>query len=262
MRQWYQGVRKRREERVREIREGRNGFGYHGYQRHGLGQPVWQKEAGGKENLPWNRPGNWTKKKGKPERKLVIQAFIAFFLLTGTYLVFQSRADTGISVQSFITEVMERDYNFAGVSQWYQDNIGGSPSILPTFHRDDSRNREEKKASWVKPVKGNPANSFRENGRGLMIRTSAGSPVVSVAEGWVTDTTKKEGLGPTVVIRHADGRESWYGGLSKIRVRKKDWVKSGQLVGETGEGEGESLFFFAMRKDNRFIDPSQVISFE
>ncbi|OYD08249.1 M23 family metallopeptidase [Paludifilum halophilum] len=259
MREWYQGVKKRRERQMKAIRDSQYGTGA-GWGRYG--QPVWQKrETGKSEDLPWNRPGQWMEEsEKKKEGRWVVQAFFAFFLLTGTYLVFQSQVPAGKQVQAFITEVMERDYNFRGVAQWYQENIDGSPAILPTFREKNEQEKSEQR--WIAPVKGELTGSFKKEDRGVTLRTSEQAPVVSAAEGWVVEAGRKEGLGLTVVVRHTDGRETWYGWLKEIRVKEKDWVKPEQLLGETGGRDGEPLLFFALKRGDQFVDPTKVITFE
>ena len=73
----------------------------------------------------------------------------------------------------------------------------------------------------------------------------------------------KEDNGKMVIVQHADGSESWYGELSEIFVKVYDQVEAGQALGivkSTGAETGE--FYFALKKDERFIDPVQVIKFE
>ncbi|SDW26341.1 stage IV sporulation protein FA [Marininema mesophilum] len=259
MREWNQGVQKRREERVRAIRMGRGESS--SYREPGI--PVWKKEASGKsEDLPWNRP-QWTKSEGKKKKegRLLLQTFVAFILFTGTYLIFQSQAPSGQAAQTLIAEVMERDYNFAGVARWYENTIGESPSILPAFKNKKDTSMEKKK-SWVAPVKGKQVTTYSKKDRGVFVQTGKGAPVVAVAEGWVVKADTEEGLGKTVIIRHKDGRETWYGGMNTLRVKKKDWVKPSQLLGETTEKSGDSLLFFALKEKGAFVDPTGVVSFD
>lgn len=259
MMEWSRGISKRRQDRIRAIREGKGLPGGGSGFRH-RSQP---KEPVGKwDELPWNRPGVWGKEgRRKRESRLVMQTFFAFFLMTGTWLIFQSDAPSAKQAQSFISEVMNRDYNFQGVARWYEENIGGAPAILPAF-REDRGKGDKKDSSWVAPVKGSLVQPFKKGERGVVIRTQPGSPVVAAAEGWVVETGEQEGLGKTVVLRHADGKETWYGWLKEIRVKKKDWVQPRQLVGEVGGRAGDPLLFFALRQGGDFVNPAGVVAFE
>ncbi|PTM58277.1 M23 family metallopeptidase [Desmospora activa] len=259
MREWNQGVRKRREEKLRAIRgETRKSVSPH----QAWGAPVWKKETEADE-LPWNRPGSWmnTRKKGKWAPRMLLQTFLAFALLTGVYLLYQSEVPASQQAQMWIAEVMERDFNFEGVALWYQEHLGGS-AILPVFQRkSDQESDGAKTFEWVAPVAGKVQRPFQEGERGIIIQTKKDAPVVAAAEGWVIQAGTVEGLGNTVVLRHADGRETWYGWLKEIRVEEKDWVKPRQLLGEAGVQENEAMLFFAMKRGDDFVNPADVIPF-
>ncbi len=215
------------------------------------------------DELPWNRPGVWEKeeRKKRKDSRLLIQTFFAFFLMTGAWLIFQSDTPSARQAQVFISEVMNRDYNFQSVARWYEENIGGAPAILPAF-REDAGKKEKKPLSWVAPVKGSLVQPFKKGERGVVIRTETGAPVVAAAQGWVVETGEREGLGKTVILRHADGKETWYGWLKEIQVKKKDWVQPRQLVGEVGGRGGDPLLFFALRQGGDFVNPTGVVAFE
>ena len=76
----------------------------------------------------------------------------------------------------------------------------------------------------------------------------------------------KEGLGKTVVVQHADKTETWYGNLDEIDVKLYEYVEKRQVVGtvsgSTGEDKSKGKYYFAIKKDDKFIDPIQVIRFE
>ncbi|MFC4078376.1 peptidoglycan DD-metalloendopeptidase family protein [Salinithrix halophila] len=252
-------MQKRRVERMRKIREGKPFPDY----RQQWGTPVWKKETlEDRDELPWNRP-QWMERERKKKRegRFLLQTFAAFLLLTGTYLVFQSQVPAGREVQTFISQVMERDYNFAGVAKWYKQNIDGSPTILPAFQGNKIK-EEEKQATWVAPVKGKVMAGFSKEGRGIVLRTAKGAPVVASSEGWVVKAGTEEGLGQTVVIRHANGLETWYGWMGKVQIKEKEWVKPRQLLGEAGDREGDPLFFFAVKQKGAFVDPAGVVPFD
>lgn len=188
--------------------------------------------------------------------RFLIQVFISFFLLTVTYLIFQSNVPASRQAQDFIGEVMRRDFNFATVSAWYEEMAGGK--ILPTLSSSQSEKKTDKKEEWVTSVRGKVIRPFQEDKRGILIQAAEGTPVVAAAEGWVVFVGKKEGLGETVILRHAKGNETWYGWLKKPQVKEKDWVKPQQLIGEPG-GEGGSVYI-ARKSGEGFVDPQDVIA--
>ena len=103
---------------------------------------------------------------------------------------------------------------------------------------------------------------FSRDGRGIVIAASGPGPVTASAEGLVVFAGDREGLGKTVIVRHPGGKETWYGWLDKIRVRADDWVKKGQTDRFDRRAVGKSLLYFALRVDDRFVDPGDVIPLE
>ncbi|MBO2533893.1 MAG: hypothetical protein CW342_13640 [Thermoactinomycetaceae bacterium] len=257
MREWGRGIRKRRQRRVRAIREGKPRFN---------GGMRWKyrdkEEMSGWDVSPWNRPGPWNEKtKHRKESRFLIQLFCSFLLLTFTYLIFQSDTAAGRKAQDFVAQVMERDFNFAGVAEWYESKFAGSPSILPVFKLKSEKDSRES-VSWSAPLQGDVIRPFSRDGRGIVIAASGPGPVTASAEGLVVFAGEREGLGKTVIVRHPGGKETWYGWLDKIRVRADDWVKKGQTIASIGERSGRSLLYFALRVNDRFVDPGDVIPLE
>jgi stage IV sporulation protein FA len=90
--------------------------------------------------------------------------------------------------------------------------------------------------------------------------------VKAIKEGVVTSVGVKDGLGKTIVIQHSDKSESWYGNLADIKVSLYDNVKKEQVVGtvsdSTGTDKTKGKYYFAIKKEDQFINPIQVIRFE
>lgn len=105
---------------------------------------------------------------------------------------------------------------------------------------------------------------FQKNGQGVFVQTATNATVESVNEGIVVFAGKKEELGNTVQIQHADGTESWYGNLNDMSVKLYDYVSKKQKIGTVNSDENNKngKFYFAMKKNEKFIDPIQVISFD
>jgi len=103
--------------------------------------------------------------------------------------------------------------------------------------------------SW--PVKGYVSSGFgRRRGRdheGIDIPAMKGTPVQAARSGHVIYAGNKiKGYGTLVVIRHADSYSTVYAHLSKLHVKKGQFVSRGQLVGRvgrTGHARGNHLHF-------------------
>ncbi|MDQ7038407.1 MAG: peptidoglycan DD-metalloendopeptidase family protein [Aquificota bacterium] len=69
---------------------------------------------------------------------------------------------------------------------------------------------------------------------GVDIKAPWGTPVRATAEGKVIFAGWKPGYGKTVIIRHAFGYTTLYGHLSRIKVKRGRWVRSGDIIGYVG----------------------------
>jgi murein DD-endopeptidase MepM/ murein hydrolase activator NlpD len=88
-----------------------------------------------------------------------------------------------------------------------------------------------------------------------------GTPLLSVNRGRVSFSGWMGGYGKVVKIKHPGGYESLYAHQSRIRVKRGQKVKRGQIigyVGNTGRSTGPHLHFGLM-KNGRWIDPMKVL---
>lgn len=90
-----------------------------------------------------------------------------------------------------------------------------------------------------------------------------GTPILAAADGKVTFSGWKGGYGKTVKIQHQDGYVTLYAHQSRIKSKKGDYVKTGQIigyVGSTGRSTGPHLHF-GLYKNGRAIDPMRMVKF-
>jgi murein DD-endopeptidase MepM/ murein hydrolase activator NlpD len=88
-----------------------------------------------------------------------------------------------------------------------------------------------------------------------------GTPLLAVNSGKVSFAGRMGGYGKVVKIKHGGGYESLYAHQSRIRVKKGQKVKKGQIigyVGNTGRSTGPHLHFGLM-KHGRWINPMSVL---
>lgn len=159
-----------------------------------------------------------------------------------------------------ITDIMEKEFQFAAVGEWYEKTFGKPLSLLPERPKDDIATDD---ANYAVPANGQILETFSPDSEGIILQTKSNEEVAAVLDGTVIFAGTKEDNGKMVIVQHADGSESWYGELSEIFVKVYDQVEAGQALGivkSTGAETGE--FYFALKKDERFIDPVQVIKFE
>ncbi len=260
MRDWNRGIRKRREAKLRALREGRP------FKPMYTNRSKWERwDKKETQTRDHQQPSLWRYGKkqiggvlGKGESRFWRQVFLSFFLLTIIYLIYQSNVPASRQAQDFISEVMERDFNFASVNAWYQELAGRS--ILPTFSLEEPNTNTDREGKWVPVVRGKVLRSFQEDGQGVLIQVEGSRPAVAAAEGWVVFVGEREDLGQTVIIRHAKGNEIWYGRLKEPQVQEKEWVKPQQPIGLAGGKDGS--LYIARKSGESFIDPQDVIAVE
>ena len=88
-----------------------------------------------------------------------------------------------------------------------------------------------------------------------------GTPLLAVNNGKVIFAGRMGGYGKVVKIKHGGGYMSLYAHQSRIRVKRGQYVKKGQIigyVGSTGRSTGPHLHF-GMKKNGRWVNPMSVL---
>ena len=100
--------------------------------------------------------------------------------------------------------------------------------------------------------------------QGIDLPYPSGTPVPATFDGKVRISAYVGGYGNLVVIRHANGLETFYGHLSRRDVEAGDWVSAGDIIGlggSTGRSTGPHLHFETRYRGAAF-DPAWLIDFE
>ncbi|YCI75610.1 M23 family metallopeptidase [Bacillus sp. R1-10] len=188
-----------------------------------------------------------------------ILASICLFLIVAVMFKHPSvRLDPA---RSFVTENMNKEFQFASISNWYESAFGKPIAFLPN---DADTEPVDSNEEYAMPASAKITQNFETNGEGIILETSKGSKVEAVNEGVVIFAGEKEGIGKTVVIQHANKTESWYGQLKGIDVKLYEFVKKGNEVGQVtlSEDGSKGRFYLAIKENDAFVDPKKVISFE
>jgi murein DD-endopeptidase MepM/ murein hydrolase activator NlpD len=110
-------------------------------------------------------------------------------------------------------------------------------------------------------VKTDPFTGLRQPHWGLDFAADIGTPVYAVATGIVYFTGWRHGLGKLVIIDHGYGYRTHYGHLNKIKVKKGQIVKRGDViggVGNTGYSTGPHLHY-EVRYNDKPVNPEDYI---
>lgn len=92
---------------------------------------------------------------------------------------------------------------------------------------------------------------------GIDISAPQGTPIYATADGEVNFTGRKGTYGNTVMINHGYGYETLYGHMYEIVIKRKQFVKRGQLigyVGNTGLSRAPHVHYEVL-KDGKKINP-------
>jgi hypothetical protein len=115
------------------------------------------------------------------------------------------------------------------------------------------------------PVQGKFLRGFMYTHKGLDIRQAMGDTVNAAFDGVVRYAKyNRGGFGNLVILRHYNGLETYYGHLSRIKVKVNQVVQAGEMVGlagSTGRSRGPHLHFEIRYKDVP-IDPLRVVDYD
>ncbi|UCZ52084.1 M23 family metallopeptidase [Bacillus shivajii] len=195
-----------------------------------------------------------------------VLASVCLFFIIG--ILFQTQAPALAGVKNFVHQSFQEDFQFGAVANWYEDAFGRPLALFPpqldTVAPADLDN-EQPLDSYALPASGTIKESFQQNGRGIYVETTSNEPVEAVRSGVVRFVGEDEEneWGKMVVLRHYDGTESWYGMLDNVSVQLYDHVDSGDKLGMVSphqEKEAVGVYYFALRDNDIFVDPIDVIS--
>ncbi|MGM0752338.1 MAG: peptidoglycan DD-metalloendopeptidase family protein [Bacillota bacterium] len=181
-----------------------------------------------------------------------------------TAIMFKSPSPVFNEAKSIVTKTMDTEFQFAAISTWYEDQFGKPLALLPASNTK-KESTSTQSAEYAIPASGKVVENFKTNGQGIMLQTGLGEDVAAMKGGLIIFAGKKEELGNTVVIQHADKSESWYGHLESIDVKQYESIEKGSLVGKVSTSSQNDVtgeFYFAIKMGDTFIDPIQVMSFD
>lgn len=235
------------------------------------GQGRWQDEYGpsSSSNSRYDSPENFHDRKSSFWRALFIRLVISAALFFGFIGIEKYEPSWSLPVRTFVAQSLTREIDFGAVETWYENNFGGPPSFIPIFKQSQEKGlKVGSPRGFVIPLNGVIAAPFALNLKGVEItpaeNSASGVGVQNVETGRVLEITQDAFTGKTVTIQHAGGYTSLYGHLEQPFVQKGDWVETGELIGSLLPSSSSSTptLYFALKKDDQYIDPTDVIPFD
>ncbi|WP_017726804.1 M23 family metallopeptidase [Halalkalibacterium ligniniphilum] len=198
----------------------------------------------------------------------ILRALVAISLFLLIAIVFKTGIPQLEGARHFVKGAYEQEFQFAMIANWYEEQFGRPLTLVPINQEVALGDLEEEEAEHVYavPASGKIAESFEQNGRGILVETNVGAAVETVKAGHVIFVGEGEDvtLGKMVVVQHYDGTESMYGMLDEIQVNIYDHLTTGRKIGTVSlmEEEERGVYYFALKEGDEYIDPNEVISFD
>lgn len=161
-------------------------------------------------------------------------------------------------------DVVDDEWNTDKIHAYKGLDIASLPDEVDLLLADSTHN-------YCAPITGIVRSGFKfrrtREHKGADIPLKVGDPIRAAFDGKVRIVMKTRttgGYGNLIVLRHANGLETYYGHLSEHKVKENDIVKAGEVIGlggNTGRSTGPHLHF-ETRYMGQAFDPERVINFE
>ncbi|WP_099158651.1 M23 family metallopeptidase [Virgibacillus ndiopensis] len=204
--------------------------------------------------IPDNQQPQQTKEKSRFISWIILKGILSVVLFFGVAILFQTNSELLRKPTEWTSNALTQEFPFARVNQWYQETFGSPLAFTPNQNQ-----QAENEQQLALPVSGNVTESFQANGSGIMIAPKDTSDIMALDEGVVIFAGNDPETDKTVVVQHADGSLSSYGFLSEIDVHLYQFVSSNEQLGTFVPNKENKTVFFAIEKDNKYVDPVQVI---
>ncbi|MCY9516547.1 M23 family metallopeptidase [Paenibacillus apiarius] len=228
---------------------------------------MWKSSRGQwHERYGWDREPN-----GGLWRSLRIRLVLSVLLTAAVYGLMRYPADWNAPARAWIVQALTEEMDMKPIAAWYNRTFSGAPSFIPRFAQGtDTTKPAQGRISLIPPLKGQMVQPFAMSLKGVHIASDSSLggeiEVHSATIGRVRDITRHPEKGITVIIQHAEGLETVYGGLASSSVQVNDWVEAGEAIGvladSSSSAEQPNTLYFSIKKEGQYIDPSDVISFD
>jgi stage IV sporulation protein FA len=196
-----------------------------------------------------------------------LKLWISCAIFASIWTLFQLNHPWANIGKSYISSALHDPFDFRAVSLWYERELGGNPSLLPAWLPGKQQEAQKVTADtkhYFPPVKGMVIASYEPSRLGITLETKPDATVAAFDTGLIIYTGNKDDTGYTIIIRHTNGLQSVYGWIEQSEVELNDWIKGGETIGTVSKNSSKhaGYLYFAVSKDNRFINPADVVGFD
>ncbi|HLR62601.1 MAG TPA: M23 family metallopeptidase [Lentibacillus sp.] len=181
-----------------------------------------------------------------------IKGVLSAMLFLSTALLFQTDSELLSAPKEWTVNTLTEEFPFASVNQWYQETFGAPMALSSSPSADEGE-------ALAFPVSGSVSETFQANGTGIKLAPEQETAVSAMQGGVVTFAGNNHETGKTVIVQHPDNSETVYGNLSSIDVHMYQFINRGQQLGIFSPGRDNKNVYFAIEKNNSYVDPVQVI---
>lgn len=221
----------------------------------------------------WNERYGWQdspSRRGGVWRSWRPRLLASILLFAAAYGITTFPAEWNAPMRAWIQSSLHDEMDMRPIAAWYERTFAGTPAFIPLFPQDkESARAVQATHTYPSPIKGQIVQPFAMNLRSVAIApddpNGEAIEVQNIATGKIERVTTDEKNGITVVVQHADGLVTVYGGLSSSSVQEDDWLEPGAIIG-TIQGKGkfagtgsDPVLTFAMQQRGAYIDPADVI---
>ncbi|MBH5317151.1 M23 family metallopeptidase [Paenibacillus sp. GSMTC-2017] len=195
-------------------------------------------------------------------KELIWKSVISVILFGCVWAMFQYNETWTVKGQFFVKQALTDEIDFASAALWYKEVFAGAPSFIPIFGEesgDATLVDGTIKAATLSPLlDASIIRSFADLLSGVELAGISEEQVVAVETGRVIQVSEQQ---DSILIQHANNRITIYGKLGSAKVAVNDWVVAGDAIGHLKKAkEGEpSLLYFAIKQNDRYLDPLDVI---
>ena len=230
-------------------------------------EKLWKKDHNHWKNV--NVEEHETQEEGQSSysffKHVKIQLVVAIVLFTIIFGLNQLEHRSVTQAKAWLETELQHSLDFVAIASWYEQTFQGSPSFIPSFGSKSElalADHSDTAIEMTTPVEGGILlHSFAELLNGVEIAGASKAEVRAVEKGRVILVPEQQ---DSVIIEHANERVSIYTRLSSVNVEVSDWVEAGSVIGQLAPiaGEDYSVLFLAMKQQDNYIDPLDVISLE
>lgn len=185
---------------------------------------------------------------------LLVKACLSACLFLAAAVLLQSNNVFLDKPKHWASSVLDKEFPFAQVHNWYKETLGSPLAFSPMEHNDS---REIEAVSL--PVTGNIEEEFQINGSGIMISPEHATSVTAWDSGIIVFAGNDRKKDRTVIVQHANGSQSTYALLSSTDVHLYQAISAGERIGTFNPDKENGSVYFSLEKDNQYIDPVKVI---